>query len=399
MRPVRFENRDLFRGWLRDYLDAASQNRFPLLFHAACGIFALTSIVGRRAAVRRATYTLWPPTSVLLIGPSGVGKSQTLRFASRVMEAYASRQPAFYLARQYTTTAGMTEAWRKHQAELGLQTLEGAFVMDELVGNLRGTTGTENFTDWVIAVLEHDQVEKTTKKDGRIVVDGVTVGLGFGTTMAYLREGMDIHQFGGGFGWRFLVVCGDRQEERTEAVASNEDVLRLAERAAEIRRNAPTLMRLSPVAEEKLAAYRIRSSEEKYVSIDLDGWYNRYESAIARVALALALSEEEREIGVDQVQRAKVFIDAYIQPPLLGIVEQLSAGSDKAALYKVFENLSRAGADGIPTATILRMIPTGRRGVEAKHDLTNMKLGYESKDRSRWFATQAWRDDYDRKHK
>lgn len=397
MRPVRFENRDLFRGWLRDYLDAASANRYPLLFHAACGIFALTSIVGRRAAVRRATYTLWPPTSVLLLGPSGVGKSQTLRFATRVLEAHASSRSEFYLARQYTTTAGMTEAWRKHQEELGLQTLEGAFVMDELVGNLRGTTGTEGFTDWVIAVLEHDSVEKTTKKDGRIVVEGVTVGLGFGTTMAYLREGMDIHQFGGGFGWRFLLVCADRQEERLEAVASNEAVLALAERAGEIRRKAPSLMGISPVAEEKLQAYRIKASEQHYQTIDLDGWYNRYESVIARVALALTLSEEEREIGVDQVQRAKIFVDAYVQPPLLGIVEQLAAGADKAALFKVQENLMRAGATGLDQSSMYRMLPTGRRRQEAVNDLKAMTLAHESKTRERWFGTAAWRDHFDRR--
>jgi len=356
-----------------------------------CAIFALGSIVGRRAFVRRATFRLYPPTSILLLGQSGVGKSQSLRLSARVVAAASRDLSGFVTGHGHFTTSGLASHWIKIQEEGGLEAIEGIHVMDELSALLKETTGNENFVRWIIGALEHEDIEATTKSDGRKRLHNVTVAFGFGTTLAYLRETISVHQFGGGFMHRFVIANASNLEDRDEAIIGDDEIEVLGREAMAIRRQAPAEMAIEPAANSQLRAYRRQAEDSPHG--DLDGFWNRYEGTLARLGMLLALSENRGIVVREDVARAERLVRLYLYPPLEALVRELAAGPGRVHLYSVAETITRAGDQGVGVedAVLLLNATSRRQARDQLRFMTDARLIFESKA-GRLYGTSLWRD-------
>ena len=72
-------------SYLRDYLDYASANEAPEMFHVLSGYFTLSCATGRRTWMRFADHFVFPNIYVMLVGGAGNGKSEALNRAKRVL--------------------------------------------------------------------------------------------------------------------------------------------------------------------------------------------------------------------------------------------------------------------------------------------------------------------------
>ena len=73
-------------GFLDDYLRITYVTRWPLQFRFMCGIYAISSIIGRRCMVSIPGWSSYPPVWIFLLGTSGIGKSQGLDQAYEVLK-------------------------------------------------------------------------------------------------------------------------------------------------------------------------------------------------------------------------------------------------------------------------------------------------------------------------
>jgi hypothetical protein len=70
---------------LRDYLDYASNNEAPEMFHVWCAYFCLSTAISRRVWMPFADTFIYPNIFVLLVGAAGNGKSEALQRAKRLL--------------------------------------------------------------------------------------------------------------------------------------------------------------------------------------------------------------------------------------------------------------------------------------------------------------------------
>lgn len=351
---------ETFSGWLADYVKVGSRTRFPVSFQALSGVFALSSIVGRKCGLRRSGYTLWPPTSILLLGHSGVGKSASLMIARSVVEAGVDGvdRPEFLINHAFEqTTSGLHARWAQHQADRGLGFLEGISTANELKSILARRTGTENASQFLIEACEHKNLTTFTLGRGECTVKNMTIAFGFCSPVHYLRSAVSIDDFGGGLMHRFLIAHETQKQEVEEGEVRGEDVMSLALRARSLWEDAPLYAEVDPAAENRLNAIRNSSEHRKYSSVHLSGFWNRYDAIVAKVGLIFAISDGEFRVKVEHVDRAELFLRRSLYPPVEELVQELSHGPRERALYDIGDDLYMAGDDGLPISEVLRRLP------------------------------------------
>lgn len=393
-------------GWLNRYCEAVSHTRFPPSFHVLCGLFALSSIVGRRARIVRPSYTLYPPISILLLGLSGVGKSQSLKLARRVIELACSCDLEFKarfhcLHAHKFSPRGLMDYWAKWQAEQASDgnatpPIEGTVTVNELSAILTSTTGNENAAQWIIDVLEHDEISAFTGYRGRTLVHDVTVAFGMCAPLDELRETVTVRQFANGFMHRFLVAHETKKpehmdESRVDFRALND----LAIEAFEIRDAAPDTLIFDAGADALLRAQANRAEGKSYTTVYLSGFWNRFEGMCAKVAGVRALSDHRSIVTAEDVKAARLLIEERLYPPLATLVDELSMGRKMADIFRIADDLYFAGPDGMEALTLKRKIPATT--IRAQADLISLikKFGLLYERKGRFYRLKEWAEDGD----
>jgi hypothetical protein len=382
------------------YLRAVERTEYPWSYHVLSGLFALGAVVGRRAAVKRSTYTLYPPISIMLMGESGTGKTEALYVAKRVLDSAAKRVPGFLVGDDTgasTSPRGWMKKWEKIQTDNESDVLEGVEFVQELSGFLSKRTGNENVAQWVIDALQHkEKFGDSTGHLGTSIVKGCTVGFGFATPVSTLREEVSIGTFEGGLMFRFLFAHEVDLDRRGDAPLDARVLQQLGADAVEIRDAQGPTMELSPEALDFLAVQKARSEVTRPPVKALGGFWRRYPGMICKIGNLIALSEQSGGIESDHLQRADSLLRGHLYMPLEAIVHQLAAGPKKRALLRAVDDLELAGPKGMDRQSFVgRFDLTSAAGQrDSIGALTEAGLIFLAQD-GRIFATHIWKDEYE----
>lgn len=349
-------------GWVGDYLNAVEATRFPLSFHFLAGLWALTSLVGRKGRLRRPGFDLYPPLSIMLLGDSGVGKSSTMNLALRgiIQPASKNRQGFFCPDSPRITERGLIGPWDKAQKH-GIQRIEGAYGFPEAKSLLGKRVGAESIMQFLIDCLDHGSKYDSTGVYGEIPLKNITIALCVCSTLDPLRESVSPGEFvDGGFVHRFLVAHEIRRPQDTVEGLVDEGVLStLAHRAAGIANRVPEELTISDSAVKLLNTFREQSEDRSYDVSSLAGFWNRLSTMAAKLGMAFAISEESWEVSKAHVEKAEKFLRGHIYPPLRALVLELSYDKGTRRIFKVSEDLFYAKEKGIPLTEVNSRLGAG----------------------------------------
>lgn len=393
--------KDFAPGWLGNYCSVMGQNIYPWSFHVLSALFAFSTVVGRRAAVQRATYTIWPPISIFLLGDSGVGKTSAIELAADVMSQATwdpwpnpntleteNFRPGWSLTQQFFTPRGVGNIWSELQERQQVDFLEGAHIESEASRILGPKKGTEDAPQWIVTALGHRDLEDMTGMYGHKIVKNVTVSFGFGSTLQYLRKAMDADQFSGGLMHRFLITheAERRFDVRTQLPAPDQ-VKQLVAELVEIRDAAPRVMPVSDRASKYIG--RMERQKRHFRVHHLQGFWNRIASSILRLAVNFSLAQKLDEVPVEECERAENLLRGRLAPTLETIVEQLDATPEQKRLLDVTDSLVTSGPKGWSLKYFFRRIgrTSPRQQTEALQTIQEMGLAVRRQGRiyaTRW---------------
>lgn len=373
-------------GWVDDYLQAFGGNRFPWSFHILTALFVLGAAVGRRAVVRRGTYRLYPPINILLLGTSGVGKSQSLKLASTVLQGI--ERPGWHAGFGGFTMRGLMREWGELQRRDNTDILEGYHIEGEISNVITPRRGAETINAWLIQVAEQGSVQDFTGTHGKSSVRGVTIGFGFASTLSYLRGAISADEFAGGLMHRFFIAHEPAVQEREEERPDERRIRVLRERLLAIREQAPPEMGITDGATRRLNA--LRRQEKFFSNHHLAGWWNRYDGLVLHLGQLFALAQGRDTVDLDAVVRGDALLRDHLYPPLAAIVEQVAASREKKELYDLHESLVTAGPMGWPIAAFWRRLGkvSPRAQVEAMETMVSMGLAHRAGGRV--YGRQEW---------
>lgn len=334
-------------GWLGRYCAVMGQDVAPWSFHLLASMLTMSSVIGRRAALVRPAGVLWPPTSILLLGPSGTGKSLALLKAVRVAQAAMADVEAFYVGTGGFTVAGARAEWQRRQRRAHAEVLEGLHVEDEIATIVKERTGTETMTTWLIRCLAHTDLTELLRGEGRIVIPGFTIAFGFGSTIAYLRRSISIDEFTGGLMHRFVIAHEATQRENVdEQTPTDAQVAQLAAELRRIRDDAPATIHVSGDVEKRLLMLRTQARRRSFDSIHLTGYWNRYGMLVLKIASLYVMADGSYDITTEHVDTAVSLLDSKLYPVLESCIDEIAAPREKKRMLEVADSLAAAGPEG-----------------------------------------------------
>jgi len=348
-------------GWLRDYMKVARVTRFPLSFHILCGLFALTTVVGRRCRLQMPGYNLYPPIWIMLLGTSGVGKGVSMHLPYEVIKGAMGLVDEFILHRPDTfTRRGIVAECRRVIQDHNVNHLEGAILLDEGSSVFTSRTGTETIMQFLIKAGELDNITDFTGYLGAQQLTGFTLGFAISSTIDLLRESVNASVFTGGFMHRFF-IAHELLRPRTYDLEGNpnkDDIQDLAQRARLIRDGAPPAAALDEDAARLLKRMAMRAEESSYTSSALAGFWNRLAGLVAKVGLGLSISRGSSTVTGDDVARAERLVRGHLYPPIAELVEELSHNQLRRRLFTVADDLYFCGERGMELMQFKRRLPS-----------------------------------------
>jgi len=349
-------------GWVGDYIHVVKDTRFPLSFHFLAGLWALTSLVGRKGRLRRPGFDLYPPVSIMLLGDSGVGKSSTMNLALRgvIQPASKDRIGFFCPDSPRVTERGLIKPWEKAQ-QGGVDRIEGAYGFPEAKSLLGKRVGAESIMQFLIDCLDHGSKYDSTGVYGEIPLRNITISLCVCSTLDPLRESVSPGEFvDGGFVHRFLVAHEiHRPQDVVEGLVDEGALERLAVRARGLASRVPEELTISDGAIKLLNTFRQQSEDRAYDVSSLAGFWNRLSTMAAKLGMAFAISEETWEVSKAHVERAEKFLRGHIYPPLRALVLELSYDKGTRRIFKVSEDLFYSKDKGIALTEVHSRLGAG----------------------------------------
>jgi len=343
---------------------------------------------------------VWLPQSVLLLGPSAVGKSQSLYRAGRVIRAAAHEPwnnalgmhqmwPGFTYSEQGFTPRGLMNAWQRLQAAHEVEFLEGAHIETEMAKVVTQRKGSEITSTWLISVLEHRDLEDFTGMYGHCRIPNVTIGFGFASTMAYLRKALDVDEFAGGLMHRFL-IAHESEPRHSIQPNVNEDFEALVEELRQLRRQAPQQLVFSPKAKSHMN--RIEKQRRFYNTHQLSGFWGRFSLLVGKLAGIRAIAQGSGTIERQDVLASAELLRIHMAPVLEGIVEQLGAAPEQKLMFDLQESLESTGPKGWSQAQLIRKSgKTSQRGQEELlNSIVSMGFAWRSSQNGRYYARREW---------
>jgi energy-coupling factor transporter ATP-binding protein EcfA2 len=161
--------------------------------------------LGRKVWYSQDFRKLWPMLNLLLIGPSGIGKSTSIQMARGLLEFLPRvEQP------QFITGGATPEALH---ADL-LPNPHAVLFASELANFFNRQKYMEGMVPYVTELLDYGAVEKRTKHGGVIRIEEPSVTVVGGSTVEWLQEQLPDSAAAGGFLARFLIVSEEHKGQR-----------------------------------------------------------------------------------------------------------------------------------------------------------------------------------------
>jgi hypothetical protein len=183
---------------LHYWLDRLAITEIPVSYQIVCGLSLIGSLLKRNIFVDQSEWKVYPNMSVLLVGPSGIGKDIAINAATSVVDAVGA----------VPVIGGKTMDRVKH-AMLNIGIPAACYVpAAELTAFLGGKDYQKSMVQELTDLLSTgEKTDVSTKSEGTKIIIQPTVTMQAGSTRDWLHRAMPDGSLEGGFLPRFVIVC------------------------------------------------------------------------------------------------------------------------------------------------------------------------------------------------
>jgi hypothetical protein len=193
-------------SWFRRWMAIWPTSESPKSFLLFSGMAMLGACLARRVWLDQDIHQVRPMLNLLLIGPSGIGKSSAVKVAKRLLPFV----PEFH--RPQFIEGGSTK--EKLHEDLVIQPKAILFA-PELAAFFSKEKYKENLIPYVTNLLDYeDTIELRTRRDGTSVVHEPSVSILGASTLEWLQNMLPDSAVSGGFLARFLILNEDTKGQK-----------------------------------------------------------------------------------------------------------------------------------------------------------------------------------------
>lgn len=351
-----------FRDWMAIWPTAESSKSF-LLFSAMA---MLGACLGRRVWLDQDIHQVRPMINLLLIGPSGIGKSSAVKIAKRLLPFVSEMErPQFF-------EGGSTK--EKLHEDLAVQPKAIIFA-SELAAFFSKEKYKENLIPYVTQLLDYeDVIELRSKSGGIVAVQNPAVSILGASTLEWLQDQLPDSAVSGGFLARFLIL---NEESKGQRVANPHRLLTVTQKAKLELKRAEVFKTFSELymLHEGNMDYEDYEAAEVYAR-----WYNGYKpetgylapfaaragEMILRLSMLLAISCKTGSITAEHV-RSAIKLYEYIAHRLNVIVVPTSANGKVANIV-----MQTVGQEGLSPGQIVKTLRATASHVDIERHLESL---------------------------
>lgn len=306
-------------SWFRRWMDIwpTSESPKPFILFSAMAMFG--ACLGRRVWLDQDIHQVRPMLNVLLIGPSGIGKSTAVKIAKRLLPYVPESHRAQFIEGGSTKEKLHQDLLDQPKAILFAQELAAFFSKEKYK---------ENLIPYVTNLLDYeDVIELRTRRDGTSRVIEPSVSIIGGSTLEWLQNMLPDSAVSGGFLARFLIL---NEDSKGQKIANPHRLLSSRSKAAlEVTRNKvySDFSDLFTVHEGNMD-YEDYEAAETYAK-----WYNAYQpetgylapfaaragELILRLSMLLAISSRRTTISATDITSG-IALYAYVASRLGRVV-------------------------------------------------------------------------------
>jgi len=312
-------------SFLREYVEAWPLAEPPVSFILYSAMAMLGSALGRNVYFDQDVHRTYPLLNLLLIGPSGIGKSTAIHMAEDMLIRSLPKDLEVYIVQGKSTKEALHDDL--------MQNSQSIVIASELSNMFSREKYNEGIIPYVTDLLDLRPSSVRTKAGGHKVIQEPSVSIIGGSTKEWLQDQMPSTAGAGGFLPRFLIVKEDYKGQR---IADPRRVLSAARlRELELRRE-----RLKIEFQRLVRSYRGVGSIDfsDYSASDCYGyWYQTYTPEtgnlapfaaragvhVMRLALLVAISCEQADIRERDVEAA-IKLYEYTHKKLQEVVVPMS---------------------------------------------------------------------------
>ncbi len=197
--------------WIDAYVKYTATTRYPPVFRMWSAVSAVASALQRKCYFEVSLERIYPNIFIVLIGPSGIGKSRSMRPARTILSKLGLHLAADVTSREALIRklkkSGSNPKFNPDASETGFMELESSLTIHS--GDLTLLIGykDEKFLDILNAWYDAwDFWEYDTKHMGKDSITNVWVNMLAATTPTLLQESLPRTAIGGGFTSRVVFV-------------------------------------------------------------------------------------------------------------------------------------------------------------------------------------------------
>lgn len=288
-------------SWFRDWMELWPTSESPKSFLLFSGMAMLGACLGRRVWLDQDIHQVRPMLNLLLIGPSGIGKSSSVKIAKKVLDYV----PDFFKA-NFIEGGATKEKLHEDLVEYP----KSIVFAPELAAFFSKEKYKENLIPYVTNLLDYeDAIELRTRKDGISIVPFPSVTILGASTLEWLQDQLPDSAVSGGFLARFLIL---NEDSKGQKIANPHRLLSPKVKAALDARREKVFQefgQLFTVHEGNM------DYEDHYASETYSRWYNAYQpdtgylapfaaragELILRLSMLLAISSRRSSISAEDV--------------------------------------------------------------------------------------------------
>jgi energy-coupling factor transporter ATP-binding protein EcfA2 len=185
-------------SWFIDWLKWFPHAEPPSSFKLFTAMAMMGGILGRKVCMSYDVHEIRPMLNLLLIGPSGIGKSTSVKMARKLLEHVDDRHRPQFIE------GGATREKLHHDLR---DNPHAMLFAPELAAFFSKETYKEGLIPYVTNLLDYeDRIELRTRKDGIVAVENPEVSIIGASTRDWLQSMLPDSAVTGGFLARFLLL-------------------------------------------------------------------------------------------------------------------------------------------------------------------------------------------------